>query len=176
MCKVVNKSPAVPEELLGDRYRIEHVIGNLVSNATKFSPEKSEIVIDISVEKRDKSKWGPTIPGIQLSCCCCCCCCCFFFAFSDLNGDKATIKVVVKDRGPGISAEDQAKLFKNFVQIRPGKLQKGGGSGLGLTIAKQIVELHGGEIGVKSAEGQGSQFYFSIPFQVLKGVDRLALE
>ena len=72
----------------------------------------------------------------------------------------------MKDEGPGISIEDQGKLFKNFVQIRPGKLQKGGGSGLGLTIAKQIVELHGGRIGVTSVEGQGSQFYFAIPFQV----------
>ena len=77
------------------------------------------------------------------------------------------IKVSVKDEGPGISAEDQAKLFKNFVQIRPGQLQKGGGSGLGLTIAKQIVELHGGRIGVTSKEGHGSQFYFIIPFQVI---------
>ena len=57
----MKKSPAVPEELLGDRYRIEHVIGNLVSNATKFSPEKSEIVIDISVEKRDRSKWEQSL-------------------------------------------------------------------------------------------------------------------
>ena len=83
-----------------------------------------------------------------------------------MNGDKATVMVIVKDEGPGISAEDQKKLFKNFVQIRPGQLQKGGGSGLGLTIAKQIVELHGGRIGVTSAVGQGSQFYFAIPFQV----------
>ena len=77
-----------------------------------------------------------------------------------------TVLVSVTDQGPGISAEDQMKLFKNFVQIRPGRLQKGGGSGLGLTIAKQIVELHGGRVGVTSAEGQGSRFYFAIPFQV----------
>ena len=76
------------------------------------------------------------------------------------------LHVVVQDEGPGISLEDQRKLFNNFVQIRPGKLQKGGGSGLGLTIAKQIVELHGGRIGVSSTEGYGSQFFFAIPFQV----------
>ena len=85
---------------------------------------------------------------------------------SDVSSDKVTVLLVVKDEGPGISAEDQKKLFKNFVQIRPGKLQKGGGSGLGLTIAKQIVELHGGRIGVTSMEGHGSQFYFAIPFKV----------
>ena len=48
--QVLNKSPSLPELLLGDRYRIEHVIGNLVSNAIKFSPEETEIVVDVSVE------------------------------------------------------------------------------------------------------------------------------
>ena len=83
------------------------------------------------------------------------------------ESDKvAHIRLAVKDSGPGIAVEDQMKLFNNFVQIRPGQLQKGRGSGLGLAIAKQIVELHGGKIGVISTEGQGSTFYFSIPFQV----------
>ena len=53
---MINNNPDVPERIVGDRYRIEHVIGNLISNATKFSPEKSEIVVDISVEKWDRSK------------------------------------------------------------------------------------------------------------------------
>ncbi len=75
--------------------------------------------------------------------------------------------MVVKDEGPGIASEDQKKLFNNVVQIRPSKMQKGGGSGLGLTIAKKIVELHGGRIGVASTEGYGSQFFFAIPFQVV---------
>ena len=78
--------------------------------------------------------------------------------------------MVVKDEGPGVALEDQKKLFNNFVQIRPSKMQKGGGSGLGLTIAKQIVELHGGRIGVASTEGYGSQFFFAIPFQVSTSV------
>ena len=50
VCKVVNKSPAVPELVVGDRFRVEHVIGNLVSNAIKFSPAGSGIVVDVSVE------------------------------------------------------------------------------------------------------------------------------
>ena len=77
----------------------------------------------------------------------------------------SVIRLSVQDAGPGIAPSDQARLFQNFVQIRPDQLQRGAGSGLGLTIAKQIVELHGGRIGVTSMEGQGSLFFFSIPFQ-----------
>jgi signal transduction histidine kinase len=77
----------------------------------------------------------------------------------------SVILLSVQDSGPGISPSDQARLFQNFVQIRPDQLQRGAGSGLGLTIAKQIVELHGGRIGVTSTEGHGSLFFFSIPFQ-----------
>lgn len=128
-------SPRVPERLLGDRCHIEHVIGHFISNALKFSPEGSEIVVDVSVELR--------------------------------AGDRVTVLLVVTDAGPGISPENQRKLFSNLVQVRPSRLHKGSGSGLGLTIAKQIVELHGGRIGVASTEGHGSQFYFAIPFQVL---------
>ena len=50
---MLKKSAQVPEMLIGDRYRVEHVIGNLVSNAIKFSPEESEVVVDISVEKHE---------------------------------------------------------------------------------------------------------------------------
>jgi signal transduction histidine kinase len=57
--------------------------------------------------------------------------------------------------GPGISTENQKKLFNNFVQIRPNQLQEGQGSGLGLSLCKQIVTLHGGTIGVTSTEGRG---------------------
>ena len=77
-----------------------------------------------------------------------------------------TVLLSVRDEGPGISLMDQEKLFNNFSLTRPEELQKGSGPGLGLTISRQIVELHGGRIGVKSIEGRGSQFYFAIPFQV----------
>ena len=58
----MNKSPRGPEMLLGDRYRVEHVIGNLISNAIKFSPEQSAVVVDISVEKTETGRPNLTYP------------------------------------------------------------------------------------------------------------------
>mmetsp|Transcript_3609 Transcript_3609/g.5120 ORF Transcript_3609/g.5120 Transcript_3609/m.5120 type:complete len:353 (+) Transcript_3609:1-1059(+) len=75
----------------------------------------------------------------------------------------ANITVGVRDEGPGIALEHQ----HNFVQLDAGQLQKGQGSGLVLSLCKQIVELHDGTIGMRSQPGQGSEFHFSIPFQVL---------
>mmetsp|Transcript_3607 Transcript_3607/g.5116 ORF Transcript_3607/g.5116 Transcript_3607/m.5116 type:complete len:216 (+) Transcript_3607:1-648(+) len=75
----------------------------------------------------------------------------------------ANITVGVRDEGPGIALEHQ----HNFVQLDAGQLQKGQGSGLVLSLCKQIVELHDGTIGMKSQPGQGSEFHFSVPFQVL---------
>ena len=89
------------------------------------------------------------------------------YLFSDEGSNKkVTVVLAVKDEGPGMTSEEQEKLFQNFVQTRPGQLFKGAGAGLGLTIAKQIVKLHGGQIGVKSVKGQGCEFYFAIPFEV----------
>jgi CheY-like chemotaxis protein len=78
----------------------------------------------------------------------------------------ADVTVSIEDEGAGISPEDQAKLFNMFVQIRPGTIQKGQGSGLGLSFCKQMVEFHGGVIGVQSKEGHGSRFAFTIPFPI----------
>ena len=69
----------------------------------------------------------------------------------------------VKDNGVGISEENQKNLFKKFYQIDTSMTRKHGGTGLGLTICKGIIEDLGGKIWVKSKEGTGSIFYFSIP-------------
>lgn len=89
---------------------------------------------------------------------------------------KNHITFSVKDKGPGMSAEDQKHLFQPFMQIRPGELQKGRGSGLGLSICKTIVTLHNGTIGCTSKQrvgddkdSGGSEFFFNIEFAEVSG-------
>jgi signal transduction histidine kinase len=73
-------------------------------------------------------------------------------------------RVSVRDYGEGIAATDLPKLFRKFSQIDGGATRKVGGTGLGLVICKGIVEQHGGRIGVESTPGEGSTFYFTLPF------------
>lgn len=72
------------------------------------------------------------------------------------------VRVLVKDSGEGISAEDQEKLFKKFSQVDSSSTRKKGGSGLGLAISKELIERMNGTIGVDSVLGQGSCFYFEL--------------
>lgn len=73
------------------------------------------------------------------------------------------VLVSVTDTGPGIAPEDQKKLFQAFSQVDSSATRKTGGTGLGLSICKRMVEMHGGKIGVHSAPGKGSTFYFTVP-------------
>jgi len=88
------------------------------------------------------------------------------------SGDKVTvtcrregnwIKVSVADTGEGIPPEDLPYIFERFYRVDKSRARATGGSGLGLTIAKRLVEAHGGTLGVESELGKGSCFTFTIP-------------
>jgi signal transduction histidine kinase/HAMP domain-containing protein len=74
--------------------------------------------------------------------------------------------ISVTDTGIGLSDVDQEKIFKEFQQADGSSTRVKGGTGLGLSISKKIVEMHGGQIGVESALGEGSRFWFMLPIRV----------
>jgi signal transduction histidine kinase len=69
----------------------------------------------------------------------------------------------VADNGHGIAPEDQARLFTRFYRVDNAMTKEVGGTGLGLSIVKQLIELQGGQVGVQSALGEGSTFWFTVP-------------
>ncbi|HTY59533.1 MAG TPA: PAS domain S-box protein [Bacteroidota bacterium] len=104
------------------------------------------------------------------------------------EGDRVTLRFSVRDTGIGISEEERARLFKPFSQADGSTTRKHGGTGLGLVIAKQLVEMMGGEIGVASEKGKGSEFFFTltlparpvvpvqVPAALLRGVRALIVD
>ena len=73
------------------------------------------------------------------------------------------LQVSVRDTGPGIAAEDMPKLFREFHQTRRAATRESRGSGLGLSISKQLIELHSGTIWAESEVGRGTAFHFTVP-------------
>lgn len=89
----------------------------------------------------------------------------------DDSMDKVKLRIAVADSGIGISDADKNKLFIRFSQVDSSDTRKYGGSGLGLVITKQIVELMGGNITVQSKEGLGSTFIVEVPLKLIKAAD-----
>ena len=82
--------------------------------------------------------------------------------YSGTTGSEM-VRVAVADSGPGIQSEDLARVFDRFFRADPSRARATGGVGLGLTIAKQLVEVHGGTIHVESIVPTGARFVFALP-------------
>ncbi|MGE3268990.1 MAG: sensor histidine kinase [Chloroflexota bacterium] len=74
-----------------------------------------------------------------------------------------TVRVEIEDQGIGLVPEDQARIFDRFYRASAGRALRAQGSGLGLSIVKDLVEAHGGQVGVTSHPGEGSTFWFTLP-------------
>ena len=81
------------------------------------------------------------------------------------KGESSQLVFGVTDTGPGISPENQHRVFEPFHQVDSVLRQHKGGTGLGLTISKQFVEMHGGSMWLESEPGKGTSFFFSLPMQ-----------
>jgi signal transduction histidine kinase len=81
-----------------------------------------------------------------------------------LEVEASVARVLVRDQGPGLTLEQQQHIWERFYQVAaPGHQGPDGGLGLGLAIAKAIIEHHHGQVGVESAPGRGSTFWFTLP-------------
>lgn len=134
------EAPPLPEEggewyLRIDAVRIEQVFANFISNAKKFTPESGSIHIGFE-----------TLPPGEV-------------------GGCYSVKVKVTDTGVGMEAGELPRVFERFYKGISSTTSRSDGAGLGLAIAKQIVEQHGGIIGVDSILNQGSTFYFILPLE-----------
>ena len=128
----------VPDSLppaKADRQYLEQILLTLIANASKFTAEEGQIKVSVSQ-------------------------------------DGKRLVVQVSDTGMGIPAEEQERIFQPYYQVdrgkgrqttSPGQVRSDSSGGLGLAIAKFLVELHGGKIWLKSIVGQGSSFFFSLP-------------
>ena len=130
----VELPPDLPPAL-ADAERIRQVVANLLHNAIKFTPPGGHITIAAATHERN----------------------------GEAGASTREIVIEVRDSGVGIAKVDLPRVFERFYKSDRARTRGRGGTGLGLAIARHIVEAHGGRIWVKSKEGKGSRFFFSLP-------------
>jgi len=148
----VTIAAGLPIGLLGDAGRLRQILSALVGNAIKFT-QGGEITLSVVVEART----GVSTSGVPGP------------------GATTTLRFEVIDTGIGIPAGQVSRIFEAFSQADTSSTRQKGGAGLGLTMARQLVELMEGEIGVSSQQNRGSTFWFTVPFRQEK-INQLTLD
>eukprot|EP00271_Cylindrocystis_brebissonii_P002802 TRINITY_DN1358_c1_g1_i2.p1 TRINITY_DN1358_c1_g1~~TRINITY_DN1358_c1_g1_i2.p1 ORF type:complete len:877 (+),score=157.72 TRINITY_DN1358_c1_g1_i2:293-2923(+) len=147
LCTEINAE--VPDKLVGDPTRLRQVLLNLLSNAIKFTEKGSiRVKVGVDMQKRKRRRVEDVESGDGQRC-------------SRVSG-SCMLNFDVIDNGVGIAPETASQLFEAFTQADSSTSRKYGGTGLGLTICKNLVSLMGGEIAVISDIGVGSTFSFSV--------------
>ncbi len=126
----------VPQWVLGDVTRLRQVLLNFINNAVKFT-DNGQVVVSAHV-RRAHHELANTPPALPM-----------------------VLEFRVEDSGIGIPLDRQSSLFQSFTQVDASTTRKYGGTGLGLAICKRLATLMGGEVGVRSAPGAGSTFWFT---------------
>jgi signal transduction histidine kinase len=135
-----------PVVALADRDKLHQVLTNLVGNAVKFTPEGGRVRLSVRVVH----PWESQAPS----------------GLDDAPSrveDAGQVEVTVEDTGEGIPSEELGAIFEKFHQVHRHGQRKAHGTGLGLTIAKSLIEIQGGTIRVESELGRGSRFIFTLP-------------
>ncbi|MGK7951478.1 MAG: ATP-binding protein [Xenococcaceae cyanobacterium] len=134
----VDVAPILDGWWIGDDFRLQQVLSNLIRGVVKFT-EQGQIKITIAPDTESEN----------------------------LSSSSTTIvRFSVEDTGIGLPESRQEDLFQPFTQADNSTTRQYGGTGLGLTICRRIVELMGGKIGVESKINQGSTFWFTVPLKV----------
>jgi signal transduction histidine kinase/CheY-like chemotaxis protein len=142
---VLELDPEIPNVIYTDSIRLHQILKNLLSNAMKFTDHGS-VSLRVRPETRRKN-----------------------FSIDTLNRAKHVVAFVVQDTGIGIPAEKQSLIFEAFQQADGTTSRKYGGTGLGLTISREIARLLGGVIEVDSTPGVGSTFTLYLPDMYIAG-------
>jgi two-component system, sensor histidine kinase and response regulator len=129
---------SVPDVVLGDALRIRQILVNLISNAIKFT-QRGEVVVGVEARPRGGG-----------------------------NKSELELRFSVRDTGIGISREKHDVIFHAFTQGDNSMTRQYGGTGLGLTISKRLVEMMGGRLSVESEYQRGSTFSFTVPVRVVE--------
>jgi len=130
---VFNIDPMIPNELIGDEFRINQILSNIIGNAIKFTHQG---FVRLKLKILDQA------------------------------ADTMSIEFSVEDSGVGINPKDYQKLFSPFEQADLSTTKQFGGTGLGLMISKQLVELMGGKLWFESSKGKGSTFNFTLSLEI----------